>query len=417
MIFRLIEYLKENSIDFCIINGYKDIVNKVDKESDNDLLFKEKDFNNIDDIVDDFSTKNGFYIVQNMHHELLAKNIFLFNPENGEFLNLDLYGELSRKGIAYFEEDEIFSTLCLYQQLPILSPEKEFINYLIKKLDKNALTGDSFSYLRELYIANEQLCDAQIERFFLDNSKEIKEVFKEEKFRFFEKKQTDILKSFYTLKKFDIKKEILNFIRICKRIIKPTGFSIGFLGPDGSGKSTVIDGILEKRLPFRRKDYFHLKPIPTDKSKSTTVEEPHLMPLYSKNKSYIKLFYFIYQYNFGWIKNIAKLKIKSSLVIFDRYFDDMLVDNKRYRYGGSLNFAKFMRNFIPRPDVYFILTADAEVIYKRKQEVEFEELQRQIKKYRELADNKKYFSIDVNKEPDKIVQEIVNIMMKKKGKK
>jgi thymidylate kinase len=222
-----------------------------------------------------------------------------------------------------------------------------------------------------------------------------------------------LIKDFDSLKKTNLTKKILNLGRTLKRIIKPTGLTISFLGPDGSGKSTIIDEILEKRLPFRRKDYFHLKPLKSKNENNTTVEDPHKYPPYSKLKSYIKLLYFIYQYNFGWLKNIVSLKIKSSLIIFDRYYDDVLVDTKRYRYGGSVMVAKFVRLFIPKPDIYFILTTDPKVIYERKQEVPFEELERQVKEYRALADGKRYFNIDVNRSPDEIAQEIIDIMIEK----
>ena len=190
-----------------------------------------------------------------------------------------------------------------------------------------------------------------------------------------------------------------------------TGITISFLGPDGSGKSTIINGLLDYNLPFKKKEYFHLKPIKTKKIiDGSVIEDPHKYPPYSSLKSYIKLLYFIYQYNMGWLKNIVNLKIQSTLVIFDRYYDDMLVDNKRYRYGGSITLAKFAGKLIPKPELYFILVADAEIIYKRKQEVEYSELERQIESYSNLADNKRYFLIDVNRTPVEIVEEIVNIM-------
>ena len=115
----------------------------------------------------------------------------------------------------------------------------------------------------------------------------------------------------------------------------------------------------------------------------------------------------------GWLKHIVRLKIKSSLVIFDRYYDDVLADNKRYRYGGSKTIAKCIRYFIPKPKLYFILTTHANIIHKRKQEVPLQELQRQIKAYRNLADNKRYFNIDVSKTPEEIVLEITKIIMQK----
>ena len=204
-------------------------------------------------------------------------------------------------------------------------------------------------------------------------------------------------------------------MQITKQRLYFSGVSVSFLGPDGSGKSTVINELIKKKLPFLRKDYFHLKPIKNKSSSDDNpmVTDPHKYPPYSKSKSYSKLVYFIYQYNLGWLKNIVPLKIKSSLIIFDRYFDDMLVDHRRYRYGGSLAMAKFARMFIPKPDIYFILTTDAKVIYERKQEVSFTELERQIKAYEAMADAKRYFKIDVNRTPEEITKEIITIMMEK----
>jgi thymidylate kinase len=191
---------------------------------------------------------------------------------------------------------------------------------------------------------------------------------------------------------------------------------ICFLGPDGSGKSTVIE-LLKKESSFEEIHYFHLKPIYKKKSSDKIVENPHRHKTYSPIKSYIKLIFLFFQYNIGWLKNILPLKNKSSLVIFDRYYDDILVDYKRYRYGGCSFAVNFIRFFIPKPDIYFILTADANIINNRKQEVSLEELKRQIKAYRNLADNSKYINIDANKDPSEIISKITNIIIKKSDEK
>ena len=184
---------------------------------------------------------------------------------------------------------------------------------------------------------------------------------------------------------------------------------IAILGPDGAGKSTIIKHIQPN---FQIVEYFHLKPIRPSVSQENlrTVEDPHKEPPYSFSKSTIKLFYLMFQYNLGWLKNIKSHKKPDSLIVFDRYFDDLLVDSRRYRYGGSIKMANVIRKLIPRPDVYFILTADPEIIYSRKQEVSFEELQRQISSYRALADGKRYFNIDVNRTPEQITEEILLIL-------
>jgi thymidylate kinase len=415
MIFKFFKFLNSNNINYSIINGYKDIIEQINTESDIDILFKQKDFLQIEKVIKKFCKEQNIKMVQVLYHDLWAKNIFLFNPKDGKYLNLDLYGELSRKEIVFFNEEEIFSSLKVYESIPILSTEKEFISYLIKKLDKDDLSKNNFIHLHTLYYNDKSKCDEILKKFFPTLYSTISNLFETNDFELIQKSRNKLIVNFYSLKSIDYKRRYLNTLRTIKRILNPTGFTISFLGPDGSGKSTVIDGLLKNRLPFRRKDYFHLKPIVNKKSftNNEMITDPHKYNPYSKSKSYIKLLYFIYQYSFGWMKNISKLKIKSSLIIFDRYFDDLLVDNKRYRYGGSMAIAKLARLFIPKPDLYFILTADANIIYERKQEVPFEELERQIVEYRALADGNRYFNIDVNRTLDEIVKEIMLIMMDK----
>ena len=185
------------------------------------------------------------------------------------------------------------------------------------------------------------------------------------------------------------------------------GVTVAFLGPDGSGKSTVIEGLKQQNTSFDSYHYFHLKPFPKkNDEQQVPVTDPHQSEPYGLIKSYVKLLFFIIQYNWGWFKYILPLKRKRSLIIFDRYYDDILVDYKRYRYGGRIAIAKFIRRFIPKPDLYCILTADAKIINSRKQEVPIKELQRQINAYRNLVDSKRYIGVDVDCKPQDIVSEI-----------
>jgi thymidylate kinase len=188
--------------------------------------------------------------------------------------------------------------------------------------------------------------------------------------------------------------------------------TICFLGPDGAGKSTIIEIIRGLKL-FENTYYFHLKPIKVSSDQKRRISnEPHKYEPYSKFTSAFKLLFFLMQYNLGWLANIVPLN-KRTLVIFDRYYDDLLVDPRRYRYGGNFQLAKFVGRLIPKPDIYFILTANAEIIYKRKQEIPFEVLENQITKYKNLADNNRYYNIDVNRSPDSIAFEIKNIIIQK----
>lgn len=410
MIFNLFNYLKQNKIDFALTNGYVDVISQKDTQADIDMIFRKKDFNSIENILQNFCNLNKLQLVQVLHHDLYAKNIFLFNPSNMKFINLDIYTEFSRKDLLFFNENEIFNTLDLHENIPIISAEKELIAYFYKKIDKNDLSLENFDYLSKLYL-KDILCQKELMNFFPKTYTYIETSFNSNNIDIILNNRKELLKDINRLKDRSFIVSMKDMVRTIKRIFQPTGITVSFLGPDGSGKSTVIDNILKARLPFRRNDYFHTKPIINNSSEQTVQNEPHKYPVYSQLKSYIKIVFFIFQYNKGWLKTIIPLKIKSSFIIFDRYFDDLLADPIRYRYGAKIWFLKFSRIFIPKPELYFVLTTDAKVIHERKNEVEFSELEKQIKRYENLTDEKRYFKIDVSKTPDDIANEIIKIIM------
>ena len=172
------------------------------------------------------------------------------------------------------------------------------------------------------------------------------------------------------------------------QVLAPSLFVV-LLGPDGSGKSSVVDD-LEQSLAesFGKIEVHHLRPrmgrVGT-KGRSV-VENPHDQPARGRLQSMAKLLYLILDYGviYRW-KWRMKRRNTSKLIIFDRYYHDLLVDPVRYRYGGPMWLARFVGNLVPRPDVWILLDAPAEVIHSRKKEVTFEETQRQRQAYLDLV--------------------------------
>ena len=81
---------------------------------------------------------------------------------------------------------------------------------------------------------------------------------------------------------------------------------------------------------------------------------------------------------------IRPLLSKSCLVMFDRYFYDVLVDPRRYRYGGPMWFAQILAQLVPEPDIVILLDSDPESVATRKAELPVAEIHRQQHEYREL---------------------------------
>ena len=96
-----------------------------------------------------------------------------------------------------------------------------------------------------------------------------------------------------------------------------------------------------------------------------------------------RLFAHFLDYWLGYWLVIRPVLARSCLVVFDRYFDDILIDPERYRYGGPSWLARMLRLLIPKPDLMLVLDAPEEVVLSRKQEIAPEEVQHQRRLYSE----------------------------------
>lgn len=90
-------------------------------------------------------------------------------------------------------------------------------------------------------------------------------------------------------------------------------------------------------------------------------------------------------YSVGYLVAVLPLKVRSHLVLFDRYATDILVDPLRYRYGGPRWLATAMAHAAVRPDVCLILDTPPDSLACRKAEVSDAERVRQATAYRRLS--------------------------------
>ena len=168
--------------------------------------------------------------------------------------------------------------------------------------------------------------------------------------------------------------------------------TVCFLGPDGSGKSTVISEVIA-RLEGTTKEIacYHLKPNFTkQKGIPIPVIDPHAKPPRSMILSAGKIVYWLLLY---WYNMIFHGYKNLTLRIWDRYYYDLLIDPKRYRYGAPIWFAKFIGKLMPKPDLFILLDAPPEVLQSRKREVSTEETSKQRTAYLQYIQKQKTAAI------------------------
>ncbi len=180
---------------------------------------------------------------------------------------------------------------------------------------------------------------------------------------------------------------VQEFGRIVRRIGRPTGLFLAVLGPDGAGKSTLIDGLRKETLSlFRRQRVLHWRPMFLwNRRQGGIVTDPHGRPPRSRLVSLLRLLLYALDYISGYVLRVRPLLTRSGIVIFDRYYDDMAVDPKRFRFPDGFSPVRRLRPLIPRPDLTLLLDAPILVLRGRKQEVALAEARRQRREFQNLA--------------------------------
>lgn len=206
-------------------------------------------------------------------------------------------------------------------------------------------------------------------------------------------------------------------------IMSRTGFSIGFTGPDGSGKTTVIDRTIYRLGDVFRTAhaYYHFRPAllgnlgevahsaGIKKDVDRNYSDPHRGGKTGVASSLARLGYYSIDYIIGYF---AKVKTKTRitrLVIFDRYFTDIICDSRRSRIYLPPKFLNFWRKlFIPSLDYNILLTASSDTILSRKRELDEAGIRAINERIDYLAPKKGYLKVLNESTPDAAVTEILN---------
>ena len=201
-----------------------------------------------------------------------------------------------------------------------------------------------------------------------------------------------------------------------------TGFSIGFTGPDGAGKTTVIDMMISELgdVFSSAHAYYHFRPnlfgnisdvahqAGLKKEVDKNYDQPHRGGKTSMVSSLLRLAYYTTDYIIGYFLKVKTKTRITRMVVFDRYYTDIICDSRRSRIYLSPGFLYgFSRLLIPSLDYNILLTASTETILSRKGELDREGVEAINDRIDFLKDKRGYLKVMNEGLPQEAVHEIL----------
>lgn len=363
----------------------------------------------------------GAFVVQWTQLESRVQRFVLVTKEvatRGEFLEVDVSSDYRWNARLFFRGEELLDARRPGPGFWVLAPALDFGHSLVDKVARRALTVGDGSQLTALYRKDPSGCDRQTARFWRGSSQHLIGCAGASG------EWQAVLERLPRLRR-ELLWTVPNWgpatvyrtahaLRQVRRWQAPTGVLVALLGPDGAGKSTTLKALAPSLAPaFERVTASHLAPaLFRGAGSNNPVTAPHNRAPRSLAGSLVKVAYWLIDYSVGYYAKIRPALSRSTLVLYDRYLVDTLVDPRRYRYAGPRWLLRLAWWLVPKPDLVILLDAPTEVLRARKEEVPLQETERQRHAYRELvAGLRNGHVIDASQPPDRVVRSVSSVVL------
>jgi thymidylate kinase len=425
----------------CVLHGDKDHSERYEIKKDVDII--SEDPARVPRILSEGKVASIVRASKGAQDTLYSLYLYRRYDDRPAFLELDVWADCRRKGYVFFDGEELLETCRTFEYFNVLSPEFEFACYLVRRIIKG-LDEARVQRLSELYREDPSECDVQLARLFPETEASLiaagarsgdwEPVYRQ--IEHLQKLVFERARHEQPLGKLRFwLGEIKTRVRAC---VRPDGLMVAFLGTDGAGKSTVTARVERDLAPVFSSTRRYHRPVASARrwlklSRTRPVSNapapasapvaaadgqpggppPLSVPPRKLPASLLKLGLWWADYTIlAYLLDTYPRLVRSTLVVLDRYYDDLLVYPESYRYGGPLWLARFVGRFIPRPHLVILLDAPPEVIQARKNELTFEETAYQQAAYVKLVDGlPNGHIVDASKPLDVVVRESEEIIL------
>lgn len=395
---RLFDQFSHHGIQYCVLHSYNGL--PAYAPSDVDMAVASSDLQRAEKVVFDVSASLGFKVIQKLYYDIprCYYYVVFFRDDDGSpgFVQLDFLNDDYGIGRYILKTKTLLERRRKYNGFYVPSVPVEACYLLIKKVVKGKFSPEHEAKLKALHDEDSEAVTGMISRCFGEDRREDIE-------RLIEgtdpSHQADIMERlrrvlFFRHRAFKPHLRVLGVLwlarRVLERMLCPTGLVTVFVSPDGGGKSTVADLVLHRlRYGFRNVKKMHWRPyfLPPPRKLFSPAKwkepeapnyDPHGLPSKGKAGSVARFLYYFCDYALGYAPKALWPKIRTHLVVFERYYYDFLIDTRRFRLAIPSWLPRAFLLFVPKGDIIFVLSGPAEVLYERKQEIPLEEIRRQL---------------------------------------
>jgi thymidylate kinase len=392
----LFDRLASRGIAFTVLGDARACPERI--ASDLDMAVSPRDLELLPRLLSAFCRDFGLRLVQMIRHERSARYFVIawWGAHGGlSFLAPDFCSDYRRGGRLLLPSEDLLRGRAPAQDahgaprgFAVPAPDVQFIYYLTKKIDKRELSAEHADYLSQAWRADPDGALRRMVRFWpeLADNGLIAQAAAASDWSGVRAAMPRLRRALRRAIRMSPAEVLAEAGRLAGRALRPTGMTVAFMGPDGAGKSSVIERVAAQLAPaFRRTRMFHLRPRLLGRGGAGAATAPHALPPRGTLVSLAKLAWFGADYVAGHLLRVRPATVRSGLATFDRYFHDLLADPMRYRYGAPLGAARVAAALVPGPDLWIMLDAPVPSLQARKQEVPAADAEVQRRAYLALA--------------------------------
>lgn len=419
--------LLNDNADYAVLRNFEGLPDN-NKSRDIDIIITRKSYVALKSELLKLIDSSGWKIITYLHSDRLITYVCGFLcGEHIELVQWDFFFNTSIWGILLMDASEFVQHRQFNGFLYYMEVEYQFLDKYLYNRAVRSQFPDKYAWMREKASQN-LVVKQKIKAVFRVNSIEECDNIDSHKLVLRAIAANFLQRPFNTIG--NVLLFLWTFIR--NYICSNTGFSIGFTGPDGSGKTTVIDLMIENFGEVFRKAhvYFHFRPMlfgnlgevahsaGIKKEVDRSYEKPHRGGKTGMLSSLLRLSYYSVDYLLGYFLRVKPVTRITRLAIFDRYYTDIICDSRRSRIYLPVKFLYgWGKCFIPSLDYNILLTARTETILTRKRELDAAGVEAINQKIDYLADKPGFYKVMNEGAPQEAVAGILRIVFERQHKK